>query len=289
MKDLLKFPLFTALITPLLEDGSVDYSSLLSLLKEQEQAKNGILILGSTGEALNLNDKDKKAILDFTLKQNLNVPIMAGVGGINLEETLEWVDYLETLPIDCYLLVTPLYAKPGPKGQTHWFKTLLDRVSRPSILYNVPSRTGVSLSFQTVKDLSSHKNFFGIKEASGKVEDFKKYKASAPNAKIYSGDDGMLPDFAPHGAFGLISVASNVWPEQTHKITQACIEGKSVKADLWKKICDCLFLVSNPVPAKILLYKLKRIKTPTLRPPLSHLEDFDHEKLMWANKEINEL
>ena len=289
MKDLLKYPLFTALITPMMEDGSIDYPSLSNLLKEQEKAKNGILILGSTGEALNLNLKEKKAILDFTLKQNLSVPLMAGVGGINLEETLEWVKYLETLPLDCYLLVTPLYAKPGPKGQTHWFKTLLDNSSRPSILYNVPSRTGVSLSFQTVKDLSSHKNFFGIKEASGKVEDFKKYKSAAPKSKIYSGDDGMLPDFAPHGAFGLISVASNVWPEKTHEITLKCIQGKPVKADLWKKICDTLFLVSNPVPAKILLYKLRRIKSPILRPPLSHLEDFDQEKLIWANKEINEL
>lgn len=289
MKNLLKFPLFTALITPMLEDGSIDFPSLLNLLKEQEKAKNGVLILGSTGEALNLNLEDKKAILDFTIKQNLNVPLMAGIGGINLEETLEWVDYLETLPLDCYLMVTPLYAKPGPKGQTHWFKTLLDRVSRPSILYNVPSRTGVSLSFQAVKELSSHHNFFGIKEASGKVEDFKKYRSAAPNAKMYSGDDGMLPDFAPHGAFGLISVASNVWPEKTHEITIKCIEGKTINAELWKKVCDCLFLVSNPVPAKILLHKLKRIKTPILRPPLSHLEDFDREKLVRANEEINEL
>jgi 4-hydroxy-tetrahydrodipicolinate synthase len=289
MKDLSKFPLFTALITPMLEDGSIDYPSLAKLLKEQESANNGVLILGSTGEALNLNLKERKEILDFTLKQKLKIPLMAGVGGINLEETIEWVDYLETLPLDCYLLVTPLYAKPGPKGQTHWFKSLLDRVTKPCVLYNVPSRTGVALSFQTVKDLSSHKNFYGIKEASGKVEDFKKYKSNAPNAKMYSGDDGMLPDFAPHGAFGLISVASNVWPKETNEITRKCIEGTKVNSELWKEICDCLFLVSNPVPAKILLHKLSRIKSPILRPPLSHLEDFDRNKLMWANEAINEL
>ncbi len=289
MKNLENFPLFTALITPMLEDGSIDFPSLQRLIKEQEKAGNGILILGSTGEALNLNDEEKRKILNFTLAQKVQVPLMAGVGGINIEDTLNWINYLETLPLDCYLMVTPLYAKPGPKGQFHWFKTLMDKATKPCILYNVPSRTGVSLNFQAVSDLSSHKNFYGIKEASGKVDDFKKYRSMAPNAKIYSGDDGMLPDFAPHGAFGLISVASNVWPEKTHKITNQCIKGEKINSELWKKICDTLFLVSNPVPAKIILNKLGRIKSPILRPPLSHQEDFDRKKLDWANEAINEL
>ena len=289
MKDLSKYPLWTALVTPMLENGEVDYPSLKTLLQEQNNAGNGILILGSTGESLNLDEHEKKEILDFVCQQNLNVPLMAGVGGINLKKTQEWVSYLETLNLDCYLLVTPLYAKPGTVGQTHWFKSLMDISSRPVILYNVPSRTGSSLSFDTVKELSNHKNFWGIKEASGSVEEFKKSRAEAPNAKIYSGDDGMLPDFAPHGAFGLISVASNVWPFKTHQVTRWCLEKTPIDIKTWKECCDTLFLASNPIPAKTLLSIKGKIQFPHLRAPLSHLETFDKKKLSWATEQINTL
>ena len=289
MKDLTKYPLWTALITPMLENGDVDYSSLKTLLEEQNKAKNGILILGSTGESLNIDDDEKKDILNFVCNLKLDVPLMAGVGGINLKETQRWVKYLETLPIDCYLMVTPLYAKPGTVGQTHWFKSLMDNSTKPVILYNVPSRTGSPLSIETVCELKSHPNFWGIKEASGSVEEFKKYREAAPKAKIYSGDDGMLPDFAPHGACGLISVASNVWPLKTHEVTNLCLEKRPLDVKTWKDCCDTLFLVSNPIPAKIFLSLKGKIKFPNLRPPLSHLESFDREKLNWAHEQINNL
>jgi len=286
VKDLTKYPLWTALITPMLENGEVDYPSLKTLLWEQNEAANGILILGSTGESLNLDEEEKKEILSFVCEQKLTVPLMAGVGGINLKKTTEWVKHLETLPLDCYLMVTPLYAKPGTIGQTHWFKTLMDVSTKPVILYNVPSRTGSSLSFDTVKELKNHPMFWGIKEASGSVEEFKKYRAAAPNARIYSGDDGMLPDFAPHGAYGLISVASNVWPKKTHEITNSCLLRKPIDENAWKKCCDTLFLVSNPIPAKALLNLKGKIKHPHLRAPLNHLEKFDRDKLNWANEKI---
>lgn len=289
MKDLSKYPLWTALVTPMLQNGEIDYPSLKILLSEQEEAENGILILGSTGESLNLDESEKYKILKFVCDQNLKVPLMAGVGGINLKETVEWVNHLETLPIDCYLMVTPLYAKPGTVGQTHWFKTLMDISTRAVILYNVPSRTGSSLSFETVRELSSHPNFWGIKEASGSVEEFKKYRLAAPKAKVYSGDDGMLPDFAPHGAFGLISVASNVWPKKTHQVTNWCLQNAPIDEKMWKDCCDTLFLASNPIPAKVLLNLKGKIKHPNLRAPLNHLEIFDRDKLGWAHEQISNL
>jgi len=289
VKDLSLFPLWTALVTPMLENGEVDYPSLQTLLDEQNKAGNGILILGSTGESLNLDENEKKEILNFVCNQSLDVPLMAGVGGVNLKKTKEWIKHLETLPLDCYLLVTPLYAKPGTIGQTHWFKSLMDMSTKPVILYNVPSRTGTSLSLDTVAELSSHPNFWGIKEASGSVEEFKKYREAAPNAKIYSGDDGMLPDFAPHGAYGLISVASNVWPFKTHQITKWCLEKTPFDIKTWKECCDTLFLVSNPIPAKALLNLKGKIKFPHLRAPLSHLESFDQSKLNWAHEKVSNL
>ena len=110
------FPLWTALITPMSPDTSVDFESLEAILCEQEKASNGILILGSTGESLNLCEQERKDILQFTLDLKLKVPLMAGVGGTNLRETLEWVSYLNTLDLHAYLMVTPLYAKPGGLG-----------------------------------------------------------------------------------------------------------------------------------------------------------------------------
>ena len=237
------YPLWTAIITPMLGDGEVDYPGLAKLLKEQEEAENGVLLLGSTGESLNIDENERKKILHFALDKNLNVPIMVGVGGINLKETCAWVDYLETLRVDAYLMITPLYAKPGAEGQYQWFKTLLDRSKRPVMLYNVPSRTGVSLNVKTLAKLKTHPMLWAVKEASGKTLDFKNYRKAAPEVRFYSGDDAMMPDFAKLGAKGLVSVASNVWPKETHAYVLQSLD-KSLKAvKLWKDCSNSLFTV----------------------------------------------
>ena len=193
MKDINQTPLWTAVITPLKEDGKIDFDSLKKLLKAQEAAGNGVLTLGSTGEALNLDKSETEEILDFTLDQNLSVPIMCGVGGINLGETTKWVEYLNTKNLDAYLMVSPLYAKPGDEGQYEWFKTLMDTSNKPVMLYNVPGRTGLPLSLNAVERLNTHENFWAIKEASGSPEKFKEYvKASGINCRVYSGYDGVI-------------------------------------------------------------------------------------------------
>ncbi|MEI8347863.1 MAG: 4-hydroxy-tetrahydrodipicolinate synthase, partial [Pseudomonadota bacterium] len=218
------FPLWTAIVTPLLENGEVDYPTLENLLRKQESARNGVVVLGSTGEALNLNPDEKEKILNLALGLKLKIPLMAGVGGINLTETSAWVKYLNTLPLDAYMMVTPIYAKPGTEGQFHWFKSLMDIASKPVVVYNVPGRTAVALSVDALKRLSTHPRLWGLKEASGNIVDFKRYQEAAPNVRIFSGDDAMTPMFCANGAKGLISVASNVWPEATHKIVDLCLE-----------------------------------------------------------------
>ncbi len=287
MKDLKNYPLFTALVTPFNDDESVDYESLEKLLKLQEEAGNGILILGSTGENLALSLDEKKEIIEFVVKQNLNVPIMSGVGGTNFKESIEWINFLETKPIDVYLLVTPLYTKPGEKGQTQWFTKLMDAATKPCVLYNIPSRAGKPLDHNAVKKLKDHKNFFGIKEASGSIDEFSKYKEDAPNAFMYSGDDGLTPFFAACGAKGLISVISNVWPKETNLYTKKCVnlelEGL---LPAWQKISNSLFVVSNPIPAKVLLHHKGIIKTPKLRLPLTHEDLKSIDPLVEADKEV---
>ena len=276
---------WTALITPLKSSGEVDYDSLLTLLKQQEKASHGILILGSTGEALNLSKEEKTRILEFLFKQNLNVPIMCGVPGVHLPTTLEWIKTLETYPIDAYLMVTPLYSKPGDLGQYRWFKTLLDASTKPSVLYNVPSRAGMPLSLNAIEKLKNHPLFWGIKEASGSLEEFKKYRKTAPDKKVYSGDDAMMSDFAKEGAQGLISVASNSWPQATGHYVRKCLENRLTKeeASLWKKASDSLFKASNPVPVKRLLKEIALIESAHCKLPL-HEEDLKNtDQLKEAN------
>ncbi|WP_412471422.1 4-hydroxy-tetrahydrodipicolinate synthase [Halobacteriovorax sp. RT-1-4] len=284
-------PLWTAVITPLNADLTIDLDSLESILREQEKAGNGILILGSTGEALNLNLEERKNILNFVIDLGLKVPLMCGVGGINLTETCEWVSYLDGLAIDAYLMVTPLYAKPGAEGQYEWFKALMDVSNKPVMLYNVPSRAGIELSFEAVKRLNKHKQFWAIKEASGSPEKFAKYvEAAGDLGRVYSGDDGMLPEFTPLGAKGLVSVASNPWPAQTHAYTVACLGGELSEEEtkMWVESSNAMFVASNPVPAKWLMKENGQIKDASLRPPLS-IKDMKLEaNVLNANKKINE-
>lgn len=289
MKKINDYPLWTAIVTPMNEDSSVDFESFEKILREQDAANVAVVILGSTGEALNLNKDECKKILEFGLSLGLSVPVMTGIGGFNQKETLEYVDYLNTLPLDAYLVVTPLYAKPGEHGQTAWFKAILDKAQKPCMLYNVPGRTGVKMNFNAVKNLAGHKNFWAIKEASGSVEDFKRYVEANPSARVYSGDDGMVPDFAPHGCVGLVSVASNAWPVETRAYVVKALDKKMTPAEIeiWKKACDTLFIAANPVPVKNLMQVQGKIKTNVLRAPLHHLDLSDNTPVLAANKKIH--
>lgn len=286
--NLNEFPLWTAIVTPMNEDATVDYVSFEKILKEQDAAKNGVVILGSTGEALNLGAAECKKVLEFGLSLKLSVPVMTGIGGFNQIDILEYVTYLNTLPLDAYLVVTPLYAKPGEFGQMEWFKSILDLATKPCMLYNVPGRTGVKMNFKAIEKLKDHKNFWAIKEASGEPADFGKYHAAAPKARMYSGDDGMVPDFKPHGCVGLVSVASNAWPSETRAYVVKTLEGKltPAEADLWKKSCDTLFIAANPVPVKNLMHVQGKIKTNVLRSPLDHRDLADNTPVLDADKKI---
>lgn len=281
------YPLWTALITPMLRDGRVDGVSLKALVKEQDSAGNGILLLGSTGESLALGEKERRDILALVLAEKPSVPLMVGVGGINLGQTKAWVEYLNTLEgLHAYLMVTPLYAKPGPRGQEAWFQSLLDVATRPVMLYNIPSRTGIPLSHGALKNLTSHPRLWAIKEASGSTEEFARYQQDAPSACFYSGDDALMPDFSSLGAKGLVSVASNVWPRETHRYVRENLEKRFQDHALWLKASQSLFCASNPIPVKALLAHLGRIETPVLRLPLSDTDLGDTGPLLAQHKAV---
>lgn len=288
--DLKNSALWTALITPMLEDGSVDYPSLEKLVRAQESAGNALLVLGSTGEALNLDEEEKDKILSFVLGLKPTTPVMVGIGGINLKSTLATIKKYEVIKgIDAYLMVTPLYAKPGAKGQEQWFRALMDASSRPCMLYNVPGRSAVALNKEAVKNLVGHQNFWAIKEASGSVSEFKAYRdACQDKIALFSGDDALLPDFAAHKAVGLVSVASNCWPEATALYTKLALSGELTHADLWRDASGALFLASNPVPVKVLMHQKGDIQSPVLRAPLTHEDMVKSDMLFAADRNINE-
>lgn len=282
------YNLWTALVTPLTPGLTVDFESLGKLIQEQCDAKNGLLILGSTGEALNLSLSMRKEIVEYTIAQKPTSPIMIGVGGHALQEQIEWVEWLETKSIDAYLMVTPIYAKPGSYGQYEWFKNLMDRVSRPVMIYNVPGRASMELSYQAISMLKDHKNYWSIKEASGSVEKMKKYLEASGNKKVYCGDDALLPAFTKAGACGLISVASNAWPKETNLYVRKSLDGSLADSavTLWKDASLSLFIASNPIPAKAILVNEGRISHDTMMPPLSRRDLTDTVKLLQSSEKV---
>lgn len=284
--NLSNYALWTAVITPFMDNGTVDFESLTRVVKAQDEAQNGLLILGSTAEALNLNLETRKAIIEHVVKMKPQSPILVGVGGNLLEEQKEWISYLEGLSVHSYLLVTPHYAKPGTKGQFEWFKALMDHSTRPCMLYNVPGRTAIAMSTDAVKMLNSHRNFFAIKEASGSVEKFKEYLAAAGGKPVFCGDDALMPDFANAGSAGLVSVAGNAWPKETHLYVEQCLKKTFDAKELWTKASNSLFVCSNPVPVKRLMFERGVIRSPKMMAPLSHEDMVSAAPVMEAHEAV---
>ena len=280
------YTLWTAIVTPLDQASHVDYRALSSIVRDQEEAGNGLLVLGSTAEALNLPLAEKKKIVEHVISMNPKTPIMVGVGGHQLEETLEWISFLESKMINAYLMVTPIYAKPGPVGQYNWFKTLMDAVTKPVMLYNVPGRSAVAMSTEAVSKLSGHKNFWSIKEASGSVEKFKEYLQAANGKAVFCGDDALMPDFALAGASGLVSVASNAWPKETNLYVKKCLNKTFDDKQLWTDAANSLFVASNPVPVKRLMFENGKIQTALMVAPLSHEDMQDATPVLKANEQV---
>lgn len=285
--DLNDYPLWTALVTPFTDAGEVDYGVLDQLVAQQQAANNGILLLGSTGEGLALTLKEQQAIVEHVCQLAPTVPLLVAVGGMNLKQQVAWVEYCNQLPIHGYLLGSPLYAKPGVVGQTHWFENLLNASKHPCMLYNVPGRSAVAIPPAVISNLKDHKNLWALKEASGDIAKFEGFRNAAPELAIFSGDDALMPYFAQAGAKGLVSVAANAWPVQTHEFVKRSLSGQhpNLFAD-WSQAIQSLFAVANPIPVKVLMHLQGRINTPYLRPPLTHLELTQTDCINNANNTI---
>jgi 4-hydroxy-tetrahydrodipicolinate synthase len=279
--------LWTALITPMNSDGSVNFEDLEKVVRRQSDAGNGILLIGSTGEGLALLPEEKRDIVELVIRMELNVPVMAGVGGHQLAKQKEWIQTCNDLGIDAFLLVTPLYAKPGDFGQIDWFNSLMDASEKPCMVYNIPSRTGVKLTVKVLNEIKKHDRFWSVKEASSSLADYQQFRDLCPDVSLFSGDDGLLPFLAVNGCEGLVSVSSNVWPHETGLYVEKCLNSDTKDLfPVWKHAIESLFSAPNPVPVKLLLKEKGVIRNSFLRPPLSEKEVVSISRFIEADNQI---
>ena len=283
-----------ALVTPLNEDGSVDYDSLKKLIDWHiDEGTNGIVSVGTTGESATLNIKEHLDVIDFTIKHvGKRIPVIAGTGANATNEAIELSQEAKLKGADYVLLVTPYYNKPNQNGLIKHYEEIASKVDIPQILYNVPSRTACDLRPSSVEILSKHQNIIGIKEA---VDDFQRIRELINITKIsddfsvFSGDDPTFLESMSLGAHGVISVAANVIPRSISMICRNVLNSELNEAnnlnDINKNLYKLLFVESNPIPVKWMLFKMGLIKN-IIRLPLIQLDETFHDEVV---SELNKL
>ena len=278
-----------ALVTPMLPNGDVDYSCLENLIDWHiGQGTDGIVSVGTTGESATLNVKEHLEVIAFTVKHtNKRIPVIAGSGANSTREAIDLTKESKRLGADYALIVTPYYNKPNQNGLIAHYSAIADAVDIDQILYNVPSRTACDLLPSSVSVLSKHKNIIGIKEAVDDESRIKKLVQISQNAdsnfSVFSGDDPTFMDSMLLGTHEVISVSANVSPKSHSEICYAVKNGDYEKAKILNEhnlnLYRLLFVESNPIPVKWILYKMNLIKN-AIRLPLMELDETFHKEIV---------
>ena len=278
-----------AIVTPFNADGSVNYEKLDALIEYQiKNSTDAIVICGTTGEASTLSHEELIDVIKHCVDTvNKRVPVIAGTGSNSTETAIYLSTEAEKAGADAVLLVTPYYNKATQGGLYVNFKDTADAISIPCILYNVPSRTGCNILPETAVKLARDvKNIVAIKEASGNISQIAKLFQLADGCiDVYSGNDDQIVPIMSLGGLGVISVLSNVAPQQTHDLCQACLDGDYQKAAQLQfdalPLIDSLFSEVNPIPVKKAL-NLLGFEAGPLRKPLTEMEEA-HAKILEEN------
>ena len=268
-----------ALITPMHEDGSVNFEALKEIIEEQiEKGTDAIISVGTTGEAATLSVEEHVEVIAYTIKVvNHRIPLIAGTGSNCTESAVELSRQAEEVGADGLLLVTPYYNKATQKGLYQHFKTIAESVSIPSILYNVPGRTGMSIEAKTMAALYHDvKNIIGVKDAGGDMgKTLELMSLVDENFSLYSGEDGLILPILSAGGVGVISVLSNVAPKETHEICAKWFAGDLEYARKEQlralPLIHALFSEVNPIPVKAAM-NLQGKNAGPLRLPLTEIE-----------------
>lgn len=278
-----------AIITPFTKDNNINYDKLKDLIEFHIKNETDFIVpCGTTGESSSLSNDEKKQLIDFTVKACKNrIPVVAGTGSNNTKQAIEMSKYAKEVGVDAILVVTPYYNKTNQEGLFLHYKQIADAVfPLPIILYNVPSRTGIDISLETIIRLAKVENIIGIKEANPSLEKIANIilKTKDSNFKVFSGNDNLLLPILSLGGAGVISVSANIIPRQMHNICS------NIDKELFFKylnIMDNLFIDVNPIMIKeamnylgfnvgnvrLPLYSSTKEKISILRKSIDNLKD----------------
>lgn len=274
-----------ALVTPFNGDGSINFEKLGELIEFHiENKTDAVLILGTTGESSTMTHEEDDAVCEYAVKRAAGrIPIIAGSGSNCTQTMLEKSLAYEKLGADGLLIISPYYNKANDEGMYRHFKTVADAVNIPCILYNVPGRTGCSISENVIARLKDHPNIMGIKEASGNMSYTAKIaKYAGPNFALYCGNDDIAVPTMALGGSGVISVSANIIPKQTHDMIMDYLSGSTAKATeaqiKYLDFINALFCEVNPVPVKEAMNMLG-MNVGGFRLPLCEMEESNRSKL----------
>lgn len=277
-----------AIITPFKEDGTVDFESFAKIIEDQiAGSTDAIVVCGTTGESSTMPDEEHLGVIDYCVKQVAGrVPVIAGTGSNDTKHCIELSKGAEALGVDALLLVTPYYNKTTQRGLIAHYTAVANAVNIPIILYNVPSRTGVNIAPETLKELSKVENIVAVKEASGNISQVAKIaQLCGDDMAIYSGNDDQIVPLLSLGGKGVISVLSNVAPKETHDMVASYLAGDvatALKLQLEAiELVDALFIEVNPIPVKTAMNMLG-YKAGSLRMPLYEMSEANKEVLRKA-------
>ena len=255
---------YTALVT-LFRDGKLDEKANRDHVNWQiEQGTHGLVPVGTTGESPTLSHAEHKQLVEWCVRESRGrAPVIAGAGSNSTEEAIDFARYGEKVGADGLLVVTPYYNKPSQEGLYQHYKAINDAVGIPILIYNIPGRSIVDMSVDTMKRLYDLKNITGVKDATGRVERVTTQALAMPGFNQLSGNDDSALGFSAHGGDGCISVSSNVAPKLCSDFQNACMKGdfKAARAlqALLMPLHDSLFIEPNPAPVKYALSLLRPV------------------------------
>ncbi len=271
-----------ALVTPF-KKGKVDFQALRKLLDfHLENGTDVIVPCGTTGEATTLSHDEHRSVLSFVVEYvNHRIPVICGAGSNNTAEAIDLVRYAKKIGGDGVLVVTPYYNKPTQEGLFRHYEFLAKKVDIPYVLYNVPGRTGVCLSPETVARLSKISSIVAIKEASGNLDLVSQIKLKC-GITVLSGEDSLTVPMMALGAQGVISVTANVVPELSRRMVHAYLDGfideaKELHYQIYE-LSKVLFIETNPIPVKTALALMGKIRE-EFRLPLCEISKENREKI----------
>ncbi len=269
-----------AMVTPF-KDGEVDYDKLGELVEYHiDNGTNAILPCGTTGESPTLTHREHVEVVAKVVEAaNGRIPVIAGTGSNNTSEAVSLTSHAKEAGADGSLLITPYYNKPTQQGMYEHYKAVLEEVDIPVIIYNVPSRTGASISAETVARLSEFDNIVAIKEATGDIDQASKI-LNLCDINVLSGDDSLTLPIMSVGGKGVVSVLANILPKEVAELTSSFLKGEIENSQRLHNnlfpVCKAMFIETNPIPVKTAMKLLGRLNG-EMRLPLCNMSS-EHER-----------